>query len=135
MTEGPPQKLEAVNQVFVRFAIVATLPNGDVAGSLEGHEPATGRSAVGSGKGEAAAVRQCADAAEGLSGPRSALNRHLGRRGEISTGILPTTPAAQSMSRSPTTETMTPLWRYRGEVCPWTTERPNSKPQFAPKMR
>jgi hypothetical protein len=48
---------------------VATLPNGDVAGSLEGHEPATGRSAVGSGKGEAAAVRQCADAAEGLSGP------------------------------------------------------------------
>src|ERR1700722_7381293 len=89
MTEGTPQKLEPVNQVFVRFAIVATLPNGDVAVSLEGHEPATGRSAVGSGKGEAAAVRQCADAAEGLSAPRSALNRHLGRRGEISTGILP----------------------------------------------
>ena len=68
---------------------MATLPNAGVAGSLGGHEPATGRSAVGSGKGEAAAVRQCADAAEGLSGPRSALNRHIGSQGEISTGFLP----------------------------------------------
>jgi hypothetical protein len=41
-----------------------------------------------SGNGTAAAVRRCVGAAEGLQGRRIAVSRHIGRRGEISTGIL-----------------------------------------------
>jgi hypothetical protein len=67
-----------------------------------------------SGKGEAAAVRQCGGAAEGLSGPALRFEPHIGRRGEISTGFLQPASGAQSARRNPTTETMAPLQRYRG---------------------
>src|ERR1700722_9076546 len=88
-----------------------------------------------SGKGEAAAVRQCGGAAEDLSGPAHRLESAYREAGRNFHWLSPASQPGQSARRSPTTETMAPLQRYRGGVSPWTTEPPNSKPPFAPKMR
>ena len=88
-----------------------------------------------SGKGEPRPFASAETPPRAFQGRRSALNRHIGRRDEISTGFLPAVPTGQSARGSSRTETMAPLWRYRAWVSPWTTESPNSKPPFAPKMR
>ena len=61
-----------------------------VAGSLGGHEPATGPfSGPAGGKRGSRGQSPVRGAAEGCQGRRSALKPHIGREAKISTGLLP----------------------------------------------